>query len=423
MAAMLMATDRALEDEPAARRARPSPQSQRGLDGFVFCLADVQVGFGAFVALYLTTQKWTQIDIGMVLSVSGLVALAGQIPGGAIVDATRRIRLLIAVAVSAIAVSALAIGTLPIFPVVLAAAILHAAASCILGPAIAAVSLGLVGYDRVSERLGRNASLASIGAGLAAAGMGVVGYLVSNQAVFFVTAFLCLPMLFALSRIRADELDLERAHGGTPHPQPGDPTGSIHDVLQNRVLVGFAFCMVLFHLANASMMPTLASFMTMRSSEHAAILIGACMVIPQIVVALFSPIVGRQARIYGHRAMLLVGFAALPLRGLLFAYIGDPYWLVLVQLLDGVSAAVLAVMVPLIIADASRGTGHFSLAQGFVGSAIGIGASLSTTFAGYVSDSYGHATTFLTLAAVATMGFLFVLASHVRAQRRALATP
>jgi MFS family permease len=419
MAASIGATSNVPHGLPRARRAHPSRQSLRGLDWFVFFLADVQVGFGAFVALYLTTQKWTQVDIGMVLSTGGLVALAGQLPGGALVDATRRLRLLIACAVCAIAVSALAIGTFPIFPVVLGAAVLHAAASCILGPAIAAVSLGLVGYERVSERLGRNASLASIGAGLAAAGMGLCGYVFSSQAVFFVTATLCVPMLLALSRIRADDLDFERAHGGTPHPQPGDPTGSIHDVLQNRVLVGFAFCMVLFHLANASMMPTLASVMTMRSSEHATILIGASMVIPQIVVALFSPWVGRQARVRSHWLVLMVGFAALPLRGLLFATLKDPYWLVAAQLLDGVSAAVLGVMVPLIIADATRGTGHFSLAQGFVGSAIGIGASLSTTLAGYVSDNFGHATTFLALAGVATLGFTFVLASHLRAQRGA----
>jgi MFS family permease len=393
----------------------------RGLDWFIFCLADVQVGFGAFVALYLTTQKWTQIDIGMVLSVAGLTALAGQLPGGAIVDAASRIRLLVAGAVCAIAVSALAIGTFPIFPVVLGAAILHAGASCIIGPAIAAMSLGLVGYERVSERLGRNASLASIGAGLAAASMGLCGYLISKQAVFYVTAALCIPMLFALSRIRPEDLDVERVHGGKPAPHPGDPAGTLRDVLRNQTLVFFAFCMVLFHLANAAMMPTLASVMTMRSSDHATILIAACMVVPQLIVALFSPWVGRQARIRGNRAVLLIGFGALPLRGFLFAMVTDPYVLVAVQLLDGISAAVLGVMVPLVIADASRGTGHFSLAQGFVGSGIGIGAALSTTFAGYMSDNFGHATTFLSLAGIAAVGFLFVFASQMRGYRRALA--
>jgi MFS family permease len=370
----------------------------------------VQVGFGAFVAVYLTTEKWTQTDIGLVLSLGGLVALAGQIPGGAIVDAASRVRLVAAIAVGAIAISALAIGVYPVFVLVLVAAILHAAASCVLGPAIAAISLGLVGYDGVGERLGRNASLASIGAGLTAAGMGLCGYLVSNRAVFFITAALCVPILIALSRIRAREIDPERVHGGRARPHPGDPVATLRDVVRNSTLVTFAFCMVLFHLANAAMLPTLASVLTMRSSEGGTMLIGACMVVPQIVVALMSPWVGRRARSWGHVPLLLIGFAALPIRGVLFAVVSNPYALVLAQALDGVSAAVLSVMVPLIIAEASRGTGHFSVAQGFVGSAIGIGASLSTSIAGFVSDHFGSMIAFLSLAVIGSIGFVFVLA-------------
>ena len=395
---------------PRSRSVEPSQQSLRGLDWFIFCLADVQVGFGAFVAAYLTTQKWTQVDIGLVLSVGGLVALAGQVPGGALVDATSRVRVLVVAAVGAIAASALAIGLFPIFPVVLSAVLAHAAASCILGPAIAAISLGLVGYDGISRRLGRNASLASIGAGLAAAGMGLCGYLFSNQAIFFVTATLCIPMILALMRIRPDEIDLQRAHGGTARAHPGDPVATFRDLVRNQTLVTFAFCMVLFHLANAAMLPTLASLLTMRSSQGATALIGACMVVPQVVVALFSPWVGRQAESWGHQPLLLMGFAALPIRGVLFANVSAPYTLVLVQMLDGVSAATLGVMVPLIVADASRGTGHFSLAQGFVGSSIGIGAAISTTIAGYVSFHFGSEITFLTLAGIATAGFVFVFA-------------
>ncbi len=419
MAASILASRDEPTLVPRSRGAQPSHQSLRGLDWFIFCLADVQVGFGAFVAVYLTTQKWTQVDIGLVLTLGGLVALAGQIPGGALVDATSRIRLLVAAAVGTIAISALAIGVFPIFPVVLAAIVAHGAASCILGPSIAAITLGLVGYASIGKRLGRNASLAAIGAGLAAAGMGAFGYLLSAQAVFFVTATLCIPMLVALSRIRPEEIDLQRAHGGTARPHPGDPAATFRSLVRNRTLVTFACCMVLFHLANAAMLPTLAGVLTMRSSEGATALIGACMVVPQVFVALFSPWVGRQARNWGHQPLLLLGFAALPIRGVLFATVSDPYILVLVQMLDGVSAATLGVMVPLIIADASRGTGHFSLAQGFVGSAIGVGASLSTTLAGYVSDHFGSETTFLTLAGIATAGFAFVVA--MGAQRTAAA--
>src|ERR1700686_865229 len=112
--------------EPVAHkgRATPSRQSLRGLDWFIFFLADVQTGFGPFVAVYLTTQKWTQVQIGLVLSIGGVVGLIGQMPGGAIVDAVRSERLVASLAVATIGTSALAYASLPIFPVVVMAAAL-----------------------------------------------------------------------------------------------------------------------------------------------------------------------------------------------------------------------------------------------------------------------------------------------------------
>ena len=160
---------------------KPSRESQRGLDWFIFFLADVQTGFGPFIAVYLTTQKWTQVEIGFVLSIGGIIGLLGQMPGGAIVDAARSERLVAGLAVATIGCAALAYALWPIFPVVTAAATLHALASCVLGPAIAAISLGLVGPLAIGERLGRNARFASLGNGSAAALMGATGYLLSNQ--------------------------------------------------------------------------------------------------------------------------------------------------------------------------------------------------------------------------------------------------
>src|SRR5215467_5475285 len=190
--------DGPMRNEPSAG---PTRRSARGLDWFVFFVADIQTGFGPFVAVYLTTQKWTQIDIGLILTVSGVVALAGQMPGGALVDAARSERLVAGLAIAAIAVSALAYAAVPIFAVILAAAVLHAAASCVLGPAMAAISLGLVGHAAIGQRLGRNARFAAVGNGLAAAAMGACGYLISARAVFIVTVFLLIPALIALRSI------------------------------------------------------------------------------------------------------------------------------------------------------------------------------------------------------------------------------
>ncbi len=385
----------------------PSRASSRGLDWFVFFVADVQTGFGAFVAVYLTAQRWTQVDIGLVLTIGSLVGLLGQIPGGALVDAARSTRRIAAVAVIAIGASAFALAAWPIFVVVLASRLMQAGASCVLGPAIGAISLGLVGGDKIGERLGRNASFASVGTGLAAAGMGACGYYLSNRAVFFVAAAMAAPALIALFRIKSSEIDPARAHGGVRRPSSQIAPG-LRSLLKNRPLQIFAGCMILFQLANAAMLPLAASMVTLRSSELATTLVATAIVVPQFIVAFLSPWVGRKAQQWGRRPLLILGFGALAVRGILFALVIDPYLLVVVQLLDGISAAVLAVLVPLTIADASRNSGYFNLAQGVVGCAVGIGAAISTTLVGYLSDHFGSYTAFATMAGIAAAGFAAV---------------
>ncbi|MBV9969955.1 MAG: MFS transporter [Xanthobacteraceae bacterium] len=391
-------------DLPPRPEHVPTQRSLRGLDWFVFFVADVQTGFGPFVAVYLTAQKWTQVDIGLVLTVGSLVSLVGQMPGGAIVDAARSERLVAGLAIVAIAISALAYATSPIFPVILAAAVLHSVASCVLGPAMAAISLGLVGHAAMSERLGRNARFAAVGNGLAAAAMGACGYFLSARAVFFVTAGLLGPALLSLRLIAPKDVDPERAHGGPPERRGGKLMNELLELARKRRLLIFAGCIMLFHFANAAMLPLMGSVLTTRSSSWATVLIAACIVGPQVLVAIFSPWVGRKAQLWGRRPLLLAAFVALPLRGLAFAAVTNPYFLVAAQLLDGISAAVLAVMVPLVIADVTRGTGHFNLGQGIVGTMVGIGASISTTYAGYLSDHLGSRFAFLGLTVVALIG-------------------
>jgi predicted MFS family arabinose efflux permease len=386
----------------------PSRESLRGLDWFIFFLADVQTGFGPFIAVYLTTQKWTQVEIGFVLSIGGLVGLIGQMPGGAIVDFARSERLVASLAVATIGTSALAYAAWPILPVVLTAATLHAAASCVLGPAIAAITLGLVGPLGIGERFGRNARFAALGNGTAAAVMGTCGYLLSSRSVFLVTAVLAIPALLSLARIREREIDAARAHGTVPRAAPDAKSTSVLDLLRQRTLLIFAGSILLLQLANGAMLPLMAGVVTTRSSRWAPVLIAACIIVPQAIVALTSPSIGRKAQQWGRRPLLLMGFAALAIRGVMFATVSDPYLLVAVQVFDGITAAVFSVMIPLIVADVAFGSGHFNLAQGIVGTATGIGASLSTVLAGYVSDEFGSSVAFTGLAAVATAGLAMI---------------
>ena len=401
--------------------------SRRGLDWLNFFAANVQTGFGPFIAVYLTVQAWTESQIGLALSIGTVAAMVSQVPAGALVDALRNKRKAAFAAVLAITGSALIFAFWPARLPVAIAEVLHGFASCVLTPAIAAISLALVGRAALGERLGRNARFASIGNGLAAAVMGACGTYVSERAVFLLTAALSIPSLIALRAIRPRDLSHRRV-ADQPEPEAGNTEATVPQAgaavpeagaregwagvrrlfLSRGVLV-FSGCAALFTLANAAMLPLAANEITLRAGSRANLIIAACIVVPQGVVALASPWVGHLADRWGRRPVLLLGFSALPIRGVLLALMGNPYSLVAIQALDGVSGAALGVLLPLISADLTRGTNRFNLCMGVIGLAIGVGATLSTTLAGAISQRFGHGIAFLGLGGAGLLAVLLVL--------------
>jgi len=387
-----------------------SQRSLRGLDWFAFFVADIQTGWGPFVATYLTSVAWTQFDIGLILTIGTITGLALQIPAGALVDRVPAKRLLATLAVALVSASALLLALWPIFSVVVAAKVLHAIASSLLGPTLVAMSLGLVGHALFSIRLGRNVRFLSLGNAIAAGVAGGIAYYYSNQAIFFLTAALGIPTLIALAQISSSEIDPELARGGISKSGVSTWFDAISGLVHHRVLIGFAATLVLFQLANAAMLPILAGILARRGPETAALVLSICILVPQFVVVAIAPWIGVRAQSWGRRPLLLLTFVALSARGAIFAATSDPYLLVAAQLLDGISAASLGVLVPLIIADVTRGSGHFNFAQGLIGAAVGIGASFSTTLAGFIADTSGAPITFLLLSCVGVMGLVFVFA-------------
>ena len=387
-----------------------SRRSLYGLDWFAFFVADIQTGWGPFVATYLTSVAWTQFDIGLILTIGTITGLALQIPAGALVDRIPAKRFLAAIAVTSISASALLLALWPTFSAVVVAKILHAIASSLLGPTLVAISLGLVGYAFFSERLGRNVRFLSLGNAVAAGLAGIIAYYFSNQAIFFFTTALGVPTLMALALINSSEIDPELARGGPPKREAGTRFNSVLTLMRNRALLAFAGAIVLFQLANAAMLPILAGVFAKQIPDTAALVLSICVLVPQFAVVAIAPWVGTKAQNWGRRPLLLLTFIALSIRGAVFAVTSDPYLVVAAQLLDGVSAASLGVLVPLIIADVTRGSGHFNFAQGLIGAAVGIGASLSTAVAGYVADVSGAAIVFLSLASIAAAGLVFVFA-------------
>jgi MFS family permease len=392
----------------ACRAARATTHPLRGLDWLNFLVANFQTGFGPFVSVYLTGAGWTQGAIGAALSAGTIASMASQIPAGALVDGMRSKRTAAAAAIAAIAVSALAIALWPNFLAIIAAEVVHSFASAVLGPAIAAITLVLVAPAAFGERLGRNARYAAIGNAVAAGVMGACGYYLTDRAVFLFAAALGIPALVALETLR-DAASAALGPGRVGSAQTTARGGHRSwEFLKDRRLITFAGCAALFHLANAAMLPIAAGAVTKRAGSEAALIIAACIVGPQIITALLSPWAGRAAQAWGRRPILLLGFSALPIRGILLAEVADPYLIIAVQLVDGFGAAVFGVLFPLIVADITRNTGHYTTSLGLVGLAIGGGASLSTTVAGLVADHLGGSAAFLSLAAVGLIATVLV---------------
>ena len=383
-------------------RGSISKQSRQGLDWLNFFLADVQTGFGAFVAFYLAELGWQKGQVGLALAAGTVAALFAQIPGGALIDAAPWKRGLAAIGICMIGASALILALVPAFVLVFVAQILNGVSGGIVTPAVAAISLGLVGRGAMSARTGRNTRFDALGNVLTAGAMGLAGHYVAKSAIFLGAAALCVPALIALGRIRGNEIDYARARNAGI----GKPAGSfqrIFDLGRNSKLYIFAGCLFLFQFADASMLPVIGQDLARNQSGPPSVLMAGLIAAPQIVTALVSPWIGYHSEKFGRKPLLLVGFGVEIIRALLFACFSEYWILVVAQLLSGASASAVTVLTILVITDLTTGTGRFNLVRGFVGTGIAIAASISTGVTGFIFEKLGNWQGFLMLAGFAAI--------------------
>ncbi len=366
------------------------------------------MGFGAFLAFYLAELGWSKQDVGLALAAGGLAGVVAQVPGGALADAVRWKRGLVALGIAMIAASALILALWPTFTLVFIAEILHGSTAGIVGPAIAAISLGLAGRHGMSCRVGRNLRFAATGNALTAAIMGTLGAYLSVSSIFIATTILCIPALIALGQIRADEIDYVRARNATKQDQTVN-LQRLTDFVRNRNLLVFAGCMMLFHFSNASLLPLVSQNLAHSKATLSPLLLAGLIIVPQIVVAILGPWAGYWSELWGRKPLLLAGFATEIARALLFSMVTDPLFMIAVQLLDGITGAIVTVLTILVITDLTTGTGRFNLAQGVLGTLVGISAAISTGTIGFIVDRYGDMVGFLVMAAGTSMALVILL--------------
>jgi MFS family permease len=378
------------------------------LDCLNFFLADVRGGLGPYVSIFLLTcAQWNQAQIGVVLTVSGLVGIVLQTPVGALIDGTRRKRGILILGVGILAVGAVAIARAPVWPVVLAADTGMAIAGAIFAPTVAAITLGLVGRQALAARLGRNAAFDHAGNIFIAVLAGFVGWWFSQRGIFYLVPLFAALSVAAVLAIPAAAIDHARARGFAEQSSGDRPVGW-RALGQSWPLLILAAGAALFHFANAPMLPLVGQKLALANQGRETVLMAACIVTAQLVMVPAAMLVGAKADGWGRKPLLLAGFAALPLRGVLYTLSDDPNWLVAVEVLDGVCLGIFDTLLPLILADIMRGTGRYNVSRGIVGTVQGIGGSLSNAVAGLVVVSAGYDAAFLMLASVALVALLLM---------------
>jgi MFS family permease len=387
-------------------------RANRALDAANFFLADVRDGLGPYLAIYLLTeQKWDAASIGVVMSTATLAGILAQTPAGALVDATKAKRTMMVVAAIVVTAVSMLLPWLPTFwPVAVSQATAHAAGA-VFGPALAAATLGIFGHKAFTKRIGRNETFNHAGNACAATAAGAAAYLWGPSVVFYLLAAMSIASLVSVLAIPERAIDHDLARGlndigsGQGELKASDRPSGFTVLLTCRPLLIFAACVILFHFANAAMLPLVGQKLALQNKNVGTSLMSACIVAAQFVMVPMAILVGARADAWGRKRLFLAALLILPIRGSLYTFSDNAYWLVGVQLLDGVGAGIYGAIFSVIVADLMRGTGRFNVAQGAIITAQGIGAALSTVLAGLIVVYAGYNAAFLTLSGVAAAGF------------------
>jgi MFS family permease len=392
-----------------AVKEQSSGRSARSLDALNFLLADVRGAFGPYLNVFLVTQQhWSQSRVGLVTMIGGLVGLAVQTPIGGAIDQTKAKRGAVVLALAILAVAAAVIFAAPIFwPVMIANAAMSAVGD-VFGPAVAALTLGLYAKQFLARRMGRNSAFdhaGNVAIALAAAG---VGYLFSQRAVFLLAPLFAVLAAVAALSIPASAIDLDRARGleGDEDKAGHQAVSGYRALFQSAPLMIFGLCVMLFHFANAPLLPLVGQKLAAAHPKEATAMMSACIIAAQLVMLPIAVLVGRKADTWGRKPIFLVGFAILPVRAVLYTLSDNSVWLIGVQVLDGVGAGIFGALAPLVVADIMRGTGRYNLALGAIATVQGIGASVSGLAAGEIVDHFGYRAAFLALGAAALVAVI-----------------
>ncbi|KXV71541.1 MFS transporter [Acetobacter cerevisiae] len=387
-----------------------------------FFMADVQAGIGPFLGVFLQRHGWQTGPIGSVMTAGGIVGMLATIPAGALIDQTTKKRLFVIIAALCTISASLLLLSSQSTLIVTISQLATALAGAGIGPLMAGMTLGIVRQKGFNAQIGRNQAWNHAGNMVGAGLSGWLGWTFGLSAIFFLEVTFGLLAIAAVLLIPEKSIDHQAARGleeGESHAD-GKVEG-IRSFLRHKPLLILAACLCFFHLGNAAMLPLYGMAVVSAGKGNPAMFTAMTVVVAQAVMVGVSLLAIRFVASRGYWIVLLISFAALPLRGVIAGTFIEHWGVWPVQFLDGIGAGLQSVAVPGLVARLLNGTGRVNVGQGVVMTAQGVGASLSPALGGWLAEDLGYSTAFYTLGcfAILSLGLWIFSASVMRSAEHA----
>lgn len=372
-----------------------------------FFMADVRDGLGPFLGIFLTEHHWQADNIGWMMTAGGLAGLVATMPSGLVADATRHKRGILVTCCLLITAATLLLWAYPTLFVVGFSQLVTGISAAFIAPLLMGITLGLTGPSGFNQQMGRNEAFNHGGNMSAAILAGILVWYFGTDAVFILMTGMAICARFAVFAVRNNDID-NRAARGLSHGEDPAAVPRLSAIITHPALIATGVTLMLFHLANAALLPMLSMRVASAPGGEmsAGVYAAATVIISQLVMIPVALFAAARAGKYGYPLLITAALLVLPLRAALACVSAGPLFMIPVQILDGVAAGLLGVAVPGYIVKLLEGSGHTNAGQSFIMLLQGAGAAFSPAMAGTIAAKYSYSVAFAVLGAIALLALV-----------------
>jgi MFS family permease len=378
------------------------------LSTLVFLISDTQGGVGPFISIFLKASlTWNSEQIGIALATYNIAAFICQIPSGLLIDRVKFKRSLIAISTAMVAFGCLIIvNSRSIFPILLAQSLIGIATS-IIPPAIAAITLGLVGRKVFPSRLAINATFNHAGNVTNTFFNGLMAYLLGLAWILYVDVVFSVVSIIPIFMIKKNEINNEIAREAPDKLSKDYKPLPVKQILTTPIIILYGIAIILFTFANTAQLPLVGQKIANQIPELGAFYMASSIILAQIVMIGVAYSLSYFINRVGRKPLFMASFFVLIIRALLYTKTDNPHLLLLNQILDGLAAGIYSIVSVVIISDLAKDTGRFNFMQGVMIFCNNVGAAFSNLVSGFIAQLYGINTSLLMLGGIALFGLIF----------------